>query len=209
MVTSIGEEFYRKHLEAQYPLEPINNLVDVEGAGGHQLHYSGYSELPLSTPDGNPVWVPVLVAPKTNYNSRVPLILGTNAMVHMLPGSSGEVWEMARKALEVQAAQQVAHAEGVAVYCCRQIVIKPGERIDLRARVGAKTTIQDGLLEPATALPGGLFMARAAVTPDDHNQVQGVLHNTSKETLEIPQRQKSATLHHMTIIQDQMNSSSC
>ncbi len=95
------------------------------------------------------------------------------------------------------------------MYCCQQIVIKPGERMDFRARVGAKTTIQDGLLEPATALSGGLFMARAAVTPDDHNQVQVVLHNTSKKTMEIPQHQKIATLHHITVIQDPVNSSSC
>ena len=206
MVTSIGEDFYRRYLEAENPLEPINNLVNVEGAGGHQLSYSGYSELPLSTKDGDPVWVPVLVASKTNYNSRVPLLLGTNVIKHLLPSASGEAWDIAKKALAVQVTQQTSYPEGVAVYCCRQIVIKPGGRMDFKARVGAKTNIQDGLLEPTTALPGGVFMARAAVSPDDHNQVQVVLQNTSKKTIEIPRRQKIATLHHIKVIQDQVDS---
>ena len=39
MITSIGESFYRDHLEDQYTLHEINHLVKVEGAGGHQLTY--------------------------------------------------------------------------------------------------------------------------------------------------------------------------
>ena len=158
--------------EGQYPLQDLNNLVRVEGAGGHQLTYLGYVEVKLATSSGTSVWAPVLVAPKTEYNTRVPVILGTNVIKHLLPDATGDIWDCTRKVLT---AQQTSHPEGVAVYCCRQMTIAPKGRLDFMGRVGAKTSIQTGVLEPATTLPGGLLMARAAVSPTDTNKVQVVL----------------------------------
>ena len=70
MISSISETFYRDYLKDKYPMQDINSLLQVEGAGGHQLHYIGYADIEISIPDklSSPLWVPILIAPDTSYN---------------------------------------------------------------------------------------------------------------------------------------------
>lgn len=44
-----------------------------------------------------PLWVPVLVAPDTPYNGRVPLILGTIVIGKLKVGKSDGIWTSARR----------------------------------------------------------------------------------------------------------------
>ena len=204
MVTSIGETFYKEHLEDKYPLMQISDLLKVEGAGGHQLSYSGYVELDISVPEHSPspLWVPALVAPATAYNSRVPLIVGTNIIKHLQSCKQDDVWSSAINAITAQ--QSIP--EDVAVYCCRQMVIPPYGTVNFRGRIGAQTGIKTGVLEPATSLPGGIMLFQAVVSPDEANRVQVVLKNVTARSMEIPRRQRVAVLQQSTVLEPSQSS---
>ena len=71
----------------RHPLRELNDLLVVEGAGGHLHEYLGYIKVNLimsGHPD-NSIWDPMMVAPDTPYNKSVPLLVGTN-VVHKLLG---------------------------------------------------------------------------------------------------------------------------
>ena len=79
MVSTTCESFARS---LQLSIHPLGNLLHVEGAGGHELHYMGYVEAQiecaeLSTEAFNSLF---LVVPDTIYHSRVPVLLGTNIL---------------------------------------------------------------------------------------------------------------------------------
>lgn len=83
MVTTISTHFLKSHLQS-LPVYPIEDLLVVKGPLDETLPYLGFVELELSLPVGNESHTvgvfPVLVAPETNYNQRVPLLLGTNVL---------------------------------------------------------------------------------------------------------------------------------
>ncbi len=60
--------------------------LKVHGAGGNVLPYLGYIEadisLPFLTPTETDVvdYFPVLVTPDTDYNQKVPVLVGTNVI---------------------------------------------------------------------------------------------------------------------------------
>ena len=191
MITSVGESFYRDHLVDKYPLQELSDLLQVEGAGGHQLEYRGYAEVEVTVPHHNttPFWVPILVAPDTPYNCRVPLIVGTNIISKLQQRKSDDIWTSAVNAV----CAQEALPEEVAVYCCRQLVIKPNNTVTFKGRLGVKG-VNSGVLEPASTLPGGLLMCRGAVVSDHEKRVDVVLKNITARTIEIPVRQRVASL---------------
>ena len=90
-------------------------------------------------------------------------------MIKNLPPSKDkDVWTPAINAVT---AEHTAPTEDVALYCCRQIVIPPHSQVSFKGRIGAKTRIQTGVLEPASTLSRGVMMYQAAVKPDDGNKV--------------------------------------
>ena len=199
MVTSVGEDFFMQHLQDQYDLQDLNNLVQVEGAGGHHLTYLGYIDAQLTVPHSKcSMWAPVLVAPATGYNKRVPLILGTNILdklkVEDVKGS--DVLSLAVRSLT----SKPQSLEDVSVYSCRQIVIQPGGTVLIKGRLGTRTGISQGILEPADTLPGGLMLDQAVVSRDDDHMVHVRLRNLAARSIEIPPGQRIASLQHSTIL---------
>ena len=78
MITTLSQSFYSKHL-SHIPLHSIDGLIDVKVAGGSSLPYSGYIEVKIAFPEfENSVDCLVLIVDDTDYNSRVPLLIGTN-----------------------------------------------------------------------------------------------------------------------------------
>ena len=80
MITSISESFYKS-------LNPIPELKDIKefglsvlSASGIQLPYRGYIEAEIKVPClGTEVFhIPLLVVAVTQYNTKVPAIIGTN-----------------------------------------------------------------------------------------------------------------------------------
>ena len=74
--------FYNSHL-SDLELHPLQEIINIECAGGQMLPYDGYIEADLSLADqkeGTKSTFLFLVVPETEYNSEVPLLLGTNAL---------------------------------------------------------------------------------------------------------------------------------
>lgn len=191
MITSVGESFYKRYLEKQYPLQELSDLLHVEGAGGHQLEYLGYAEMDITVPDhsATPLWVPILVAHDTTYNKEVPLIIGTNVIGKLKQSRYDDIWTSAINAV----CAQEAVPEEVAVYCCKQLFIPPSGTVEFKGRLGPQE-VKCGILEPASTLPGGLMLCRSVVSPDDERKVHVMLKNVSSTSIEIPNRQRVASL---------------
>lgn len=55
--------------------------LDIEGAGGHKLPYTGYIEVEVAIPHvTDPVNCLILITPDTQYGQHVPVIIGTNVL---------------------------------------------------------------------------------------------------------------------------------
>ena len=63
------------------PINPIDQLVNIEGAGGSAIEYVGFIEADLSFPMGTHVFKTeafLLVLPTIEYQKRVPVTIGTS-----------------------------------------------------------------------------------------------------------------------------------
>ncbi len=82
-VTTLSREFYDSHLADSQPIHALNELLMVECADGNKLPYDGYVDLDITVsglPVGESQSCLALVIPRSNYNSRVPLLIGTNLL---------------------------------------------------------------------------------------------------------------------------------
>ena len=82
-VSSIAQSFYFKNF-SHVTLQPLENL-QIEGVTGQSLPYTGFIEVKLTFPiklSGSLMSMNVLllVVPDTSYNSRTPILLGTNVL---------------------------------------------------------------------------------------------------------------------------------
>ncbi len=95
-VTTIGREFYDRYLAVGLPIHPLNDILMVECADGNKLPYDGYIELDINVsglPTGQSQSCLALVVPKSAYNSRVPLLIGTNLLSTFLTACKEEYGE--------------------------------------------------------------------------------------------------------------------
>ena len=62
--------------------QPLENILTVQGAGGHIVPYEGYVEVNMELPftRGTRMTALMLVVPDTVYHGRVPILLGTNVL---------------------------------------------------------------------------------------------------------------------------------
>ena len=82
-----------------FPDTPIQSLdefkLDIEGAGGHQLPYSGYFESEVSVAGfSGKVSCLVLIVPDTRYAQRVPVLLGTNVLKPLMNSWRETTWSL-------------------------------------------------------------------------------------------------------------------
>ena len=74
--------FYEKNL-SHLPLLPVKDILKVECSDGQKLPYSGYIKASLTSPGISQCteqFCISLVVPDTNYNLKVPLLIGTNIL---------------------------------------------------------------------------------------------------------------------------------
>ena len=85
-VSTISQSFYEnnfKHLE----LMPLDNILKLECADGKTMPYFGYIQVELQSAEFPVECVHnciLLVVPDTEYNTNVPILLGTNVLVDFL-----------------------------------------------------------------------------------------------------------------------------
>ena len=81
-ISSVSCSFRAKSL-SHLQIRPLSNLV-IRQAGGSVLPYLGYVEAEISVPtQEKPIGAVFLVVPDTEYNLRIPLLIGTNILEYL------------------------------------------------------------------------------------------------------------------------------
>ena len=83
-VTSISESFFKQHLSGRV-IQSVHKLLKVVGVTGREVPFLGYISVNLKFPSGESGVktgheILALIVPDTEYNRRVPLVVGTNVM---------------------------------------------------------------------------------------------------------------------------------
>ncbi|CAI5680231.1 unnamed protein product [Oreochromis niloticus] len=178
-VTTVSECFHKNHL-SHLPIHPIHALLEIEGAGGQQVPYLGYIEarvtFPLSVPGREEELVVLaLVVPECQFNSRTPLLIGTNVLLRLyeqvLERDGPEVVCKLFSRDSAVIFQRIAqihdlnnHAHPVRLHGGNPITIPAKQKCcitgDVRLKKNSQTTF---VLEPNEhhRLPGGVFLEAA------------------------------------------------
>lgn len=93
-VTTISEYFHNKYLSS-FTIHPVQALLEVEGAGGQNVPYLGYIEVSICFPQiitgkKEELMALVLVVPGHHLNSKIPLLIGTNALDRLYQHGIGQ-----------------------------------------------------------------------------------------------------------------------
>lgn len=78
-VTTVSETFYLTNLSL-IPIQPMNVLFEVEGAGGQNVPCLGYITFPCTVTSAEEELSLLLLVPDCHFNSKVPLLIGTNIL---------------------------------------------------------------------------------------------------------------------------------
>jgi hypothetical protein len=81
-VLTVSKSFYTKELSRFIEMRQLNQILDIECAGGTQLPYDGYIGRDIKTPgNSNKTFRNImLIVPDTQYNQRIPVVLGNKAL---------------------------------------------------------------------------------------------------------------------------------
>ena len=85
MVSTITSQYWNENFPDQ-PVHPLDDLLTLSGAGGSEIPYRGYVEVNTKLPGLDASPFPFLVVEETEYNSRVPVLIGTNILNKILDG---------------------------------------------------------------------------------------------------------------------------
>ena len=145
-ITSISESFYR----SMDPLPELGDTRDsgidleVYGANGSQLVYSGYIKADVSVPNLGSIThgIPILVVKDTEFNKTVPAIIGTNIIREFrqdrFKPDLPEAWQSALDGL-----------------CDNAIPVKTTNNFTIRVGPGEMKTV-NGLARDASKISTGL-----------------------------------------------------
>lgn len=92
-VSTISRTFYEQNF-SNLELLPLDNFIKLECADGQTMPYFGYIQvdiLPIGIPTDQVQTSILLVVPDTDYNSTVPVLLGTNVLSEFLDKCKGDV----------------------------------------------------------------------------------------------------------------------
>ncbi|MCG8048682.1 MAG: RNase H-like domain-containing protein, partial [Candidatus Thiodiazotropha endolucinida] len=203
MISSISETFYNS-------LDPLPELHDISefglsvvSAGGSQLPYKGYIEASISVPSlGNSLLtVPLLIVSDTDYNSKVPAIIGTNVI---------RLFKQDKPPSDVPVEWQTAFDsmcdDGLPVKttCNYSIRINPGEIKTLHGIVRKSNGIECAVTEHTNgSLSGNLTICPRVVSlkgPGTTIRVPVRVCNLSAKVIEIPPKSILCTLTSVNVV---------
>ena len=207
-VSTVSLSFYNKYFDKNM-LYDISGLLRVEHVGGGSIPYAGYFEAEISIPvttDQNFVEnIPILVVPDTEYNSEVPLIIGTNFLKLLNSDLSIPILSVNQRLQTViHALQKVDRIldESQGVFAELQTLNEQtipafsGEIIECRLDKEIPLGTHVALLEEIGELPivPTLFNLKPGVT-----SVPVEFYNDSEEEIVITGGEKVAKLHQVTV----------
>lgn len=230
-VTTIPLSFYNSHL-SQHTMQPLNHLLEVEGANGQAVPYLGYVELILQFPQeflGVEAEVPTLalVVPDLTYTPQI--LIGTNTLdvlyANHAPAIMPKVmsyhhgYQAVIRVLEARHRRAGESILGqVKVKGSIPEVVTAGSTVVLDGCVNIIGPLTETCVtvEPSTSssLPGGLLVASSLHSlPSKRNvQIPVVLRNETQTDLIIPPKAVLAEVHaiqHVIEGRNPMSASEC
>ena len=178
-VSTISEQLVK---ELQLSVHPLEELLQVKGAGGVDVPYIGMTEAEMQAAEWvDPLVVPLLVVPMNVVNQDVPVLLGTNVLAEarLREGLEKSQWQ------DVQ--QLLARPLSTAI-SARKLTVKPGEKKLMCARVKLNRTVPTVMAEETQLhnLPGGLLLTPSVTFVQSKNRIKLQVQNTSSRTITIP-----------------------
>ena len=211
MVSTISESFARS---LQLSIRPLDNLLHVEGAGGHELHYMGYVEAQiecaeLSTEAFNSLF---LVVPDTTYHSRVPVLLGTNILcsgMSVKPELNAQTpWHFAFQSLASQRKLEARVGSPGQVKTTKAVTVPADGSLTVHGftRVAATSCMRLNVMmeEPVMSrLPGGIVLTpglRHLHPGRSTKRVSVDVKNCSSHPITIPSKSVLCDLYQVSVI---------
>lgn len=93
-VSTISQTFYVQNLQGKTELHALEEQIDIECADGQMMPYLGFVIVDLSTYGLSTLEVlrqcMFLVVPDSQYNAKVPVLIETNILNHLLEATRSE-----------------------------------------------------------------------------------------------------------------------
>lgn len=225
-VTTIPQSIYEANL-SDYPLKPLENLLEVEGANGQAVPYLGYIELTLKFPKvliGTEVEVPTLALVVPDLTSLSQILVGTNSLDVLYSKcakenaasfqSSFHGYQAVLKVLEARWRQASSETLGyVKLRGNSPEVVPAGSTVVLDGFVhlhGPHTEKWVTLEPPSVPLPSGLLIANCLHTlPRKRlSKLSVLLRNGTQTDIKVPPKVVLAEIHAVQKVMDQQHQSS-
>ncbi|KAL1274976.1 hypothetical protein QQF64_027790 [Cirrhinus molitorella] len=224
-VTTIPQTFYETHLSG-CPLEPLKNLLEIEGANGQAVPYLGYIELILKFPKefmGTEVEVPTLALVVPDLTRFSQILVGTNSLDVLYDKcaqdcaanvkSSFHGYQAVLKVLEARWRQASSETLGYVKFMGNAPEIVPsGGTVVLDGHVhfhGPHTEKWVTLEPPSVPLPNGLLMANCLHTLSGKSlsKLSVLLKNATQTDISVPPKVRLAEIHAIQKVMDQPHQS--
>ncbi|KAK3088701.1 hypothetical protein FSP39_022540 [Pinctada imbricata] len=204
MVTSVSYSFYEKLMPSPELHDMREFELTVKGANDSVLPYLGYIEADISIPslNDNTFTIPLLVVPDTEYNFKVPIIVGTNAIRLFrnteLRGMVPEAWQNAFVTLFDNCGVPVRSTNK------RPITLKPNEMKTIHGLARCIDDMSKAITEQAdTSLSGGIVICPRVLDLGSRNKVSRVpvrVCNLSAHVVHIPPKSKICNLQSVSVV---------
>ena len=206
MITTVSEEFY----ETLSPKPKLSSLTDfnlsIQGAGGNNLPYSGYIEAVIQVPfiEGTDIDVPVLVVPTTEFNLKVPVVIGTNVIKQCRNMCTQETeipdeWKDAFISLQKG---RVGVVKSTNKY---NIKIQPNETVTLSGLVRKNKKVETAVTEATEGASSRVGVCPRVVninSPGKSQRIAVRLFNISAKVIEIAPKSSLCELHEVTVLRN-------
>ena len=209
MVSTVSDSFANT-LGLQ--VQPLEELLRVEGFAGHSMQFSGFVEAKLELPEfGKSMAALFLVVPETSYHRRVPVLLGTNLLGELLDldhQSLSPSWCSVIKSLACHRKLESSGDLGE-IRSTKKIVVPPQSRVQISGLTRAAKTAcmrMTVVVEEAKScsLPGGLVVAPSLqiLQPGVSSQRAFVeVANLSDKAVTIPPKFRLGVISRATVVQ--------
>lgn len=146
-VSTISADFYDQYL-SHIEIHPLDEVLHIECADGQNMPYSGYISVSIK-PYGTPHHVLdeclLLIVPKSNYNARVPVLIGTNIISRLIDLTRDEFgtrylqdanlhtpWYLAFRCLALRQRELCRHSNRLCIIksaATERLIIPPNGRV--------------------------------------------------------------------------------
>lgn len=181
-MTTVSQSFYNLHL-SDHTIHPVSDILEIEGANGQSVPYTGYVQVNLQFPKEFIASEPeietlALIVQDVRSNSDIPVLIGTNTLDSLYEqfwDDSSPLdnpycgYQQVLKTLQLRHKQNSDGRLGfVKLRGREQEVIPAGQKVVLEgfANVSSMNNEKWALLEQPTfsALPGGIFTDSCLIT---------------------------------------------